>query len=154
MDSIDYKILHCLKDNARQKASAISEKIDLSVSSVIDRIRKMETNGIIKKYSVVVDQKALGNDLTILMDVSLESPKYFDEFTQMVQENDKIVSCYYLTGNFDFMLKIITDSADSVELIHRQIMCMDGVSATQTHLVVKNVKNEFSYIPNVTSVKK
>lgn len=148
MDATDYKILRCLKDNARQKASAISEEINLSVSSVIDRIRKMEAAGVIKKYSVVLDQKALGNDLTALMEVSLEHPKYFDAFTAMIQKNNNIVSCYYLTGDFDFMLKIITESSDSLELIHRQIKSLKGVSDTQTHFVLKSLKNDISFIPD------
>lgn len=146
MDLIDYKILTCLKKNARQKASAISEQINLSVSSVIERIKKMEANGIIEDYTVVLNNKALGNDVTALMEVSLEHPKYFDTFTQTVQNESAIFSCYYLTGEFDFVLKIITDSSDNLELIHRRIKSMEGVSATKTHFVLKNIKNDYSSI--------
>lgn len=148
MDAIDYKILRSLKENARQKASTISEHIGLSVSSVIDRIRKMEKKEIIEKYTVVLNQKKMSNDLTALMEVSLEHPKYFEAFTAMIQDNVNIVSCYYLTGEFDFLLKIITDSSDSLELIHRQIKSLDGVSSTHTHFVLKNIKNDYSYIPD------
>ncbi|MDR1629260.1 MAG: Lrp/AsnC family transcriptional regulator [Oscillospiraceae bacterium] len=146
MDLIDYKILTCLKANARQKASAISEQINLSVSSVIERIKKMEANGIIEDYTVILNNKALGNDVTALMEVSLEHPKYFEAFTQMVQNEASIISCYYLTGEFDFVLKIITDSSDNLELIHRRIKSMEGVSATKTHFVLKNIKNDYSSI--------
>lgn len=149
MDDIDYKILECLKENARQKASAISEKINLSVSSVIDRIRKMEASGLIEQYTVCLSQKQLGNDLTALMEVSLDHPKYYDAFTNMIRENRNIVSCYYLTGDFDFMLKIITDSSDSLELLHREIKSLDGVSSTHTHFVLKNIKNDVSFLPEL-----
>ena len=54
MDAIDIKILNCLKTNSRQNASAISEQINLSVSAVIERIRKMESNGIIKQYTCLL----------------------------------------------------------------------------------------------------
>jgi len=147
MDAIDYKILHCLKENARQKASAIGEEINLSVSAVLERIRKMEKCGLIEGYTVVLDQKQLGNDMTALMEVSLEHPKYYDSFTAMVMENENIISCDYLTGDFDFILKILTDTSDSLELIHRQIKSLEGVSATRTHFVLKNVKNEVTVIP-------
>ena len=60
---------------------------------------------------------------------------------------DNIVSCYYMTGDYDFMLRIITDSSDKLELIHRKIKSMEGVSATETHFVLKCVKNEYSVIP-------
>ena len=149
MDYIDYKILKELKANAREKASVISEKIGLSVSTVIDRIRKMEDSGIISGYTVKIDQKKTGNDMTALMEVSLEHPKYYDEFTEMIRNNPNIVDCYYLTGEFDFILKVITDSSDSLEMIHRNIKSMDGVSATNTHFVLKSVKNEFSILPNI-----
>lgn len=149
MDYIDYKILKELKANAREKASVISEKIGLSVSTVIDRIRKMEDSGIISGYTVEINQKKTGNDMTALMEVSLEHPKYYDEFTEMIRNNPNIVDCYYLTGEFDFILKVITDSSDSLEMIHRNIKSMDGVSATNTHFVLKSVKNEFSILPNI-----
>lgn len=149
MDYIDYKILKELKANAREKASVISEKIGLSVSTVIDRIRKMEDSGIISGYTVEINQKKTGNDMTALMEVSLEHPKYYDEFTDMIRNNPNIVDCYYLTGEFDFILKVITDSSDSLEMIHRNIKSMDGVSATNTHFVLKRVKNEFSILPNI-----
>ncbi len=147
MDAIDYKILHCLKENARQKASAIGEAINLSVSAVLERIRKMEKCGLIEGYTVVLDQKQLGNDMTALMEVSLEHPKFYEPFTEMVRSNENIVSCDYLTGDFDFILKILTDTSESLESIHRQIKSLDGVSATRTHFVLKNVKDERTVIP-------
>lgn len=147
MDSVDYKILRELKENAREKASVISEKIGLSVSTVIDRIRKMEDGGIITGYTVAIDQKNLGQGMTALMEVSLEHPKYYEDFTNMIRSTPNIVDCYYLTGDFDFILKIITDSSESLERIHREIKGMEGVSATNTHFVLKCVKNDFSMIP-------
>ena len=106
MDGMDIKILHCLKKNAREKASEISKEIHLAVSTVIERIRKMESSGIIQSYTIILDEKKLGNDVTALMEVSLEHPKYYDAFTEMIQSNPNIVSCYYMTGDFDFILKI------------------------------------------------
>ncbi|WP_297421215.1 Lrp/AsnC family transcriptional regulator [Clostridium sp.] len=148
MDTMDYKILKCLKSNARNKASDISKEIHLSVSAVIERIRKMEKNDIIKNYTIIVDQKKLGNDMTALMEVSLEHPKFYESFTNAIQNNPNIVSCYYLTGDFDFMLKIFCKSSDHLERIHREIKSLEGVSLTKTHFVLKDIKNIFSVIPD------
>ena len=63
MDNIDLSILKCLKDNSRQTASTISQTINLSVSAVIERIRKMEAKGVIQQYTVVLDEKQLGMEL-------------------------------------------------------------------------------------------
>jgi len=153
MDRIDFEIIRLLRDNSRMKASVISAQINLSVSAVLERIRKLEENGTIDQYTVVLNQKKLGNDLTALMEVSLEHPRYFDDFCDMVCREPSISSCYYLTGEFDFMLKICTDSSDSLELIHRSIKSMKGVQNTKTHFVLKPIKNELSVIPEPPSEK-
>lgn len=147
MDSLDIKILSCLRENARMKTSQISEMVNLSVSAVSERIKKLEASGVICAYTVVLDQKMLGNDVVALMEVSLEHPRYYDNFTEIVASNPNIVSCYYMTGDYDFMLKIITDSSDSLELIHRMLKSLDGVSGTKTHVVLKSVKTGATVLP-------
>ena len=87
MDKLDYKILNILKENGRETASDISKAIHLSVSAVLDRIKKMEESGIIKGYTVRVDAKALGNDVTALMEISLEHPRFHDSFTEVIMDH-------------------------------------------------------------------
>jgi Lrp/AsnC family leucine-responsive transcriptional regulator len=140
MDSIDYKILECLINNGREKASVISEKIKLSVSSVTERIKKLENLGIIEQYTVILDQKKLGFSVIALMEVSLDHPSYFDSFVELVNSTPNISSCYYMTGDFDFMLKINTDTPDNLEKIHRTIKNFNGVANTKTHFVLKPLK--------------
>ena len=106
MDAIDYKILKILQKNARETASNISKEIHLSVSAVIERIRKMEETGVIKEYTIIVDEKKTGNEMTALMEVSLEHPKFFDSFADAIQKLEYIVSCYYQTGDFDLIIRI------------------------------------------------
>ena len=126
MDSMDRSILKCLSENSRQ--------------SVIERIRKLERNGIIRQYTVVADQHKIGNDVTALMEVSLEHPKYYDEFTKVMHDNPSIVACDYLTGDYDFMLKIQTKSSETLEQLHRIIKSIKGVSNTKTYFVLKEIK--------------
>ncbi|WP_026883971.1 Lrp/AsnC family transcriptional regulator [Clostridium akagii] len=140
MDNMDYRILECLKSNARSKASAISKEIHLSVSAVLERIRKMEVNGTIKNYTIVLDETKLGNDTSALMEVSLDHPKFNESFTKAIKDNNNIVFCYYLTGDFDFMLKILCKSAEDLEKIHREIKSLEGVSRTKTYYILEDVK--------------
>lgn len=147
LDAADYAILNCLKENARMTASEIGKKINLSVSAVIERIKKLEKNEIIQGYTVSVNHAKMGNGLVALMEVKLEHPKYYDDFAHMISANNNVQFCYYRTGEFDFMLNIFTDSADSLEKIHRSIMNMTGIQATKTHFVLKVVKNDMSVIP-------
>lgn len=141
MDNLDYKILECLKSNARIKASQISKEIHLSVSVVLERIKKMENNNIIKNYTITVDNNKLGNGTSALMEVSLDHPKFYESFTNIIEQNDKVVLCYYLTGEFDFMLKILCSSSEELEKIHRDIKSLEGVSRTKTYFILKDIKS-------------
>ena len=141
MDKLDNQILHELQKNARQTASDISKTIHLSVSTVIERIRKMEKSGIIQSYTVITNDQRLGNDITVLMEVSMEHPRFNDSFIERINEHPNIIACYYLTGEFDFMLKICCRSSEHLEQIHNQIKDCAGVRLTKTHYVLRTVKN-------------
>ncbi len=147
MDNIDIRILQCLSNNARLPASAISEEISLSVSAVIERIKKLEASGIIKGYTIQIDQEILGNKMIALMDVSLKHPDYFDDFVELVKKNSSIASCYYQTGEFDFVLRIVTDTTDSLDRVYKVIKGFEGVEKTETHIVLKTIKEETALLP-------
>lgn len=147
MDQIDMKILRSLRNNARLTASSIGEEINLSVSAVIERIKKLESNGIIKGYTIDIDQSKLGNNMVALMEVSLKHPDYYDEFVALVNSDSNILSCYYQTGEFDFVLHIVTDSTDGLERVYKEIKGFEGVSKTETHFVLKTVKEESGVLP-------
>ena len=153
MDILDYKILSLLKTNAREKASAISREIHLSVSSVIERIHKLETSGIIQSYTIITDEAAIGNDLTALMEISLEHPRFTENFVQYIKSNPNIVSCYYLTGEFDYMLKICCHSSKELDEIHREIKQQEGIRMTRTHYVLRTEKNIYTSLPEYYSEK-
>ena len=142
MDNMDIRILKCLKENARLTASSISEDIGLSVSAVIERIRKMENTGIIKGYTIEIDQNLMGNTMVALMDVSLRHPDYYDGFVKLVRETKNIEACYYQTGEFDFVLRIVTDSTDGLDSVYKVIKSYEGVASTEAHIVLRTIKEE------------
>ncbi len=144
MDKLDVQILNELRENARQTASEISKNIHLSVSTVIERIRKMEKSGVIRQYTVITGDSNLGNDISVLMEIAIEHPKYIDSFIEAVSGNPNIIACYYLTGEFDFMLKICCRSSEELEQIHKAIKDLEGVRFTKTHYVLRTVKNTHS----------
>ncbi len=144
MDKLDYQILAELKKNARQTASEISKTIHLSVSTVIERIKKMEKSGLIRTYTVITDDHKFGNDITVLMEVGMEHPRYNEDFIKYINNAPNIVACYYLTGEFDFLLKICCRSSEHLEQIHNQIKDCPGVRLTKTHYVLRTVKNIYT----------
>lgn len=147
MDKVDLLILSYLKNNARMKASDISKEINFSVSSVIERIKKLEKSGIIEKYTIVLDENKLGNNFVAIMEISLSDPTYHDAFTEFIKENKSILSCYHVTGDFDFILKVRTNSADNLEKIHREIKCFKGVQKVKTFFSMKEIKCETTSVP-------
>jgi Lrp/AsnC family leucine-responsive transcriptional regulator len=147
MDKVDMKILKCLKKNARLTASSISEEINLSVSAVIERIRKLENSGLIKGYTIDIDQSLLGNTMVALMEVSLKHPDYYDAFVELVKDNNCIEACYYQTGEFDFVLRIVTDSTEGLDNVYKSVKGFEGVGNTETHIVLKTIKEETALLP-------
>lgn len=147
MDRVDRKILKCLKENSRQTASRISDTIHLSVSAVIERIRKLERTGIIQKFTVILDERQLGNRLTVFMALRLSHAKYHGPFEKAVLACEDICECHAIAGDMDYLLKVVTSSAASLELIHRDIQKMPGVCELKTLYVLSTVKNEYSVLP-------
>ena len=147
MDRTDYEILACLKENARENATNIGAKINLSTSAVIERIKKFESTGLIKQYTVVVDQQKLGGELMAFISVRLEHPKYYERFVELINSQNSITECYYIAGDFDFILKVITRNAQYLEEILNYIKSIDGVSLTRTSVVLSANKNEVCMLP-------
>ncbi|MFV0362064.1 MAG: Lrp/AsnC family transcriptional regulator [Suipraeoptans sp.] len=149
MDKTDYQILEILKKNGRERASEISKEVHLTVSTVIERIKKMDQSGIIKGYTVITDDPQVGNDVTVVIDISLEHPRYEEAFVSNIMKHPNVVACYYLTGEFDYMLKITCRSSSHLEDIHRWLKNQPGVSKTRTHYVLHTVKNIFTSLPEL-----
>lgn len=152
MDAIDYRILSCLKENARENATAIGAKINLSTSAVIERIKKMEQSGLIEQYTPLIRQSALGRDLEAFMYVRLEHPRFYEDFVTVIQENHSIAECYYIAGDFDFILKVLTQPGKSLEKILNDIKSIPGVSLTRTSVVLSVNKHDVCLLPDPETV--
>ncbi len=148
MDSIDYQILSCLKENSRENATNIGAKINLSTSAVIERIKKLENSGLIEKYTTVINQSALGRDLLAFIYVSLEHPKFYENFVGKIHENSSVAECYYIAGDFDFILKVVTKSGKGLEEILKYVKFISGVSMTRTSVVLSTNKCEVCLLPD------
>ena len=148
MDEIDVKILKCLRANARENASVISDKVNMSVSAVIERIRKLENSGLIQKHTTILNSAKAGKDVNAFLSVSLEHPKYIDRFHAFVKENREILECHYITGDFDFMLRVVTANTQSLDHLLNLVKSIPGVQNTRTILILSSVKEEHSVDPD------
>lgn len=147
MDTIDLDILKCLRENSRSNASMIGAKIKMSVSAVIERIKKMERSGVIKQYTVILDAKKIHRDVSAYILIGLEHPKFNDHFISAVQKDDHITENYYIAGNFDFMVKVVTDTTEAMTQTLNDIKSIEGVSHTVTLVVLSSVKELLPSLP-------
>lgn len=147
MDSLDIRIVKLLQKNARITASEIGNEVNLSVPAVSERLKKLEASGIILQYTAIVDPAHLKKDLTAIMFVSLERPKFTDRFMEFVKGEEEILECHYLAGDFDYSLKIITENTATLEALLNRIKSLQGVQKTRTIVVLSTVKNNYSVSP-------
>lgn len=144
MDSIDVKIIECLKSNARENASVIGSKINMSVSAVIERIKKLEANGIIRQYTLVLSNQKLGLEVCAYLNVSTENPKFNPAFEDFVKRHPHIIECHYIAGDFEYLLKVMTVNSKSLEKMLNEIKAFSGVRSVKTMVVLSDVKENYS----------
>jgi len=148
VDAMDLKILECLKENSRENATNIGAKINLSTSAVIERIKKLESSGLIEKYTAIINQQAFGRDLTAFVYVRLEHPKYNESFVEQIKMNTSVAECHYITGDFDYILKIFTKAGKNLEDTLNFVKSIGGVSLTRTSVVLSTHKCEVCLLPD------
>ena len=149
MDRIDVKILHCLTEDARMNASQIGTRVNLSVSAVIERMKKLEASGLIKGYTAVIDERLAGYDVHALISVRLEHPKYNQSFSQQMCRHSAVMECYYITGDFDYMARVSVGSTEELTKVLNDIKQIPGVSLTRTYVVLENIKQGTPVFPRV-----
>ncbi len=153
MDRIDANILKCLTKDARMNASQISQKVNLSVSAVIERMKKMEASGIIRGYTAVIDERLAGYDVQALISIRLEHPKYNQEFNRQMCNHDRVMECFYITGDFDYIARIGVGSTEELTKVLHDIKQIPGVSLTRTYVVLDNVKQGSAVVPRTQAAQ-
>jgi len=136
LDAIDLQILELLQDQGRVPLVKLGEQVGLSSPSVIDRVKKLEDNGIITGYHASVDARALGKDVTAFIGVSIAHPKAIATFEHTVALLDDVLECHHITGEYTLLLKIKTNNTASLERLISTIRSIEGVSRTETMVVL------------------
>ena len=136
LDDTDVKILNMLIANGRVSYTDIAKEVGMKPPSVIDRIKKMETDGIIYDYCARVNYKKLGFDVVAFIGVSIDNPVHIDNFeTEIKNVDDDIVECCHVTGDFTLLLKVITKNTNTLAGIIKKLRNFAGVVNTNAILV-------------------
>ncbi len=149
MDKIDINIIRCLTQDARMNASQIGAKVNLSVSAVIERMKKLESSGLISRYTAVIDERKAGYGTQALISIRLEHPKYNAHFNEQMCAHPSVKECFYITGDFDYMARVSVRSGEELTKILNDIKQLPGVSLTRTYVVLESVKQDTPVIPQL-----
>ena len=142
MDSTDLKIISMLKKNARVSASAIAKEVGLAVSSVTERIRRLENQNVILQYTAVVDESKIEGGITAMIGIKIEHTRYIDKVADMISADPHVVSFYILTGDLDFLASVYAVSTEEFRQVHRAIAGIEGGSAVKTYYILGTRSND------------
>ncbi len=120
LDDKDLAILRLLQQNARITVKEISDTIHLSTTPVHERIKRMEETGVIKQYATLVDHAKVKRGLMVICYVSLKQHNKSSglKFIKAIQEMNEVIECYNISGEFDFMLKVVAENMDAYYDFH------------------------------------
>lgn len=143
LDRKDREILKLLQQNARITIKEISEKVHLSTTPVHERIRRMEQNGVIKQYAALLNASKVGKGLMVICYVSLRqhSKNAGEKFIKGILEMPEVLECLTISGQFDFMLKVVAANMDEYYDFHvNKLSNIENVGNVQSVFVMGVVK--------------
>lgn len=144
LDRIDLRILHELQANARITNQDLAERVCLSPSSCLQRVRRLEQDDILMSYHAKVNLSLVCRHLVCIATVSLKnhSQSDFKAFEELVNSIPEIVECYTVSGEFDFFLKVICpDMASYLEINDLLVSSIDHAVNVSTHVVMSQSKS-------------
>ncbi|HMJ68761.1 MAG TPA: Lrp/AsnC family transcriptional regulator [Cyclobacteriaceae bacterium] len=149
LDEKDYEILRLLQDDAKLTVREVAERIHLSATPTHDRIKRLEKSGVIRKYAALLDNRKLNKPLTVLCQVSLKDhdKKTAMEFVTAVTSLKEVVACYNISGEYDFMLKIVAENMEKYhEFFISYISGIKGIGQTKSAFVMDVIKETHEVI--------
>lgn len=136
LDATDKKIVNMLLLNGRVSYTDIAKAVNMKPPSVIDRIKKLESEGIIKGYTANIDYQKLGYDITAFIGLTAENTDNVGELEGALHSiDDSIVSCYHVTGDFTFIVHLITENTTTLADIIKKLRAVEGITKTNTILI-------------------
>lgn len=143
LDDTDWRILAALQADARISNSDLAAKVFLSPSPCLRRVRELERAGLIQRYVSLLDPLKLGLTVSVFIQVSLEKQmrNALDTFEQSVLARDEVMECYLMTGDSDYLLRVVVPDMQSLErFIVDYLAKIPGVSNIRSSFALKQVK--------------
>jgi Lrp/AsnC family transcriptional regulator, leucine-responsive regulatory protein len=152
LDQKHITILVLLQQDGRRHLAEIAKEVELSSPAVMERLKKLESRGIIKAFHAILDAKKLGKNITAFIGVSVSHQRYIDHVGLLIAAQKDVLECHHVTGPDSFVLKVTTTDTASLEKLIAEIRSMEGVTRTVTNVVLSTSK-ESSIIPLDTALE-
>jgi len=143
-DSIDKKLLVLLQEDSRRTSKELSLKLNLSVTAVYERVKKLEREGIISKYVAVLDRNKINKGFVVFCHLKLiqHTKEYLTRFEKEVTRLDEVLECHHVSGDYDYILKIYVENMEAYrEFMVTKLTTLQHIGSTHSTFMISEVKN-------------
>lgn len=143
MDDKDLQILRELQKNGRLSNAELAERVNLSPSPCLRRLRNLENSGVIEGYTAIINQKSYGLPVTVFIQIRLDhhSTEAAQEFERRIQDIDEVMDCHLMTGDTDYLLRVVVESLEAYEaFIRKRIHPIPYIASINTSFAYGVVK--------------
>jgi len=145
LDKTDKKLLYYLQNDSKMATKVIASKLDLSVTAVYERIKKLEKTGFIKKYVAVLDKDKIDRNFIVFCQIKLirHSHDYIQMFEKDVKDLDEVLECYNVSGEYDYILKVIVKNMKAYRnFINDKLTTLNYIGSTHSTFIISDVKQQ------------
>ena len=142
LDDTDIRLLRILQENARLSNVELAQRVGLSASPCLRRMRQLEDSGVIKGYMTLIDQTVIGLPVSVFISVTLkeQSERALDEFEGRIRALPEVMECYLMTGTADYLLRVVTaDLAAYERFLKEHLTRIPAIASIQSSFALKQV---------------
>ncbi len=142
LDATDRKILELLQADGRMSLAELAEKVGLSPSPCLRRVRMLE-DGVISRYVAVLDQRAVGLPVSVFVSIKLEKQRQesLDRFAKAIERWPEVLECYLMTGSRDYWMRVVVPDLDAYErFVKQKLTRVEGIASIESSFALEQVK--------------
>lgn len=144
MDTTDKKLLQLLQNDTKKTTKELSLKLNLSVTAVYERIKKLEREGIINKYVALLNRDKINKGFVVFCHLKLlqHTKEFINQFEKEVVKLDEVLECFHVSGDYDYILKIcLKDMEEYREFLVTKLTTLNHIGSTHSTFMIGEVKN-------------
>ena len=146
LDDTDRSIIEVLERDARTSLRRIAEEVDVSLGTVSNRVKKLEENGVIKDYRVILDSEKVGWNLNVVIGLRIQKGRLI-EIQEKIARDNRVYGVYDVTGEFDSMVLARVLDRAQLDDLSKTVLSSEGIIRTVTHVVLNTVKQNGVGLP-------